>query len=48
MTVAIITDSAAALPESLTAQHGITVIPMWVTARGTSSHETDVPLAGPD
>ena len=34
MSVAIITDSAAALPPGLAARHGITVVPMWLTVRG--------------
>lgn len=34
MSVAIITDSAAALPPELVARHGITVVPMWLTVRG--------------
>ena len=34
MTVAIVTDSAAALPSELVARHGITVVPMWLTIGG--------------
>jgi fatty acid kinase fatty acid binding subunit len=34
MTVAIVTDSAAALPPALVARHGIVVVPMWLTVRG--------------
>jgi fatty acid-binding protein DegV len=34
MSVAIITDSAAAMPPELVARHGITVVPMWLTVRG--------------
>jgi DegV family protein with EDD domain len=34
MSVAIITDSAAALPSELVAVHGIQVVPMWLTVRG--------------
>jgi DegV family protein with EDD domain len=45
MTVAIVTDSAAALPEHLAAELGITVVPMWVTLDGASFHEDAVPLA---
>lgn len=34
MTVAIVTDSAAALPPDLVSRHGIIVVPMWLTVRG--------------
>jgi DegV family protein with EDD domain len=34
MSVAIITDSAAALPADLVAHFGISVVPMWLTVRG--------------
>jgi DegV family protein with EDD domain len=34
VSVAVITDSAAALPPELAARHGITVVPMWLTVRG--------------
>jgi DegV family protein with EDD domain len=34
MSVAIITDSAAALPPELVERHGITVVPMWLTVGG--------------
>lgn len=34
MSVAIITDSAAALPADLVARYGIAVVPMWLTVRG--------------
>lgn len=45
MTVAIVTDSAAALPPDLVAKHAITVVPMWLTIAGQSVKEGDVPLA---
>ena len=34
MTVAIVTDSAAALPPDLIARYGINVVPMWLSIRG--------------
>ena len=34
MTIAIVTDSAAALPDDLVARWGITVVPMWLTIDG--------------
>ncbi|MBM3671034.1 MAG: DegV family protein [Actinobacteria bacterium] len=39
MTVAVVTDSAAALPASLAQQHDIAVVPMWLTVGGTSEPE---------
>jgi DegV family protein with EDD domain len=45
MTVAIVTDSAAALPEALAAQRGITVVPMWLTIDGQAELEGARPLA---
>lgn len=45
MTVAIITDSAAALPAELAARWGITVVPMWLTIDGRSELEGTRPLA---
>jgi DegV family protein with EDD domain len=44
VTVAVVTDSAAALPPELAAAHGIAVVPMWLTIGGRSVHEGDVPL----
>jgi fatty acid kinase fatty acid binding subunit len=44
MPVAIITDSAAALPPELVARHRIGVVPMWLTIAGESVREGDVPL----
>jgi fatty acid kinase fatty acid binding subunit len=44
MSVAIVTDSAAALPPELVAQHRIGVVPMWLTIGGESVREGDVPL----
>jgi len=44
MTVAVVTDSAAALPPGLAAEAGIAVVPMWLTVRGTSVHDGDRPL----
>ncbi len=42
MGVAIITDSAAALPEDLAKHYGISIVPMWVTVDGVAMHEGDV------
>jgi DegV family protein with EDD domain len=39
MSVAIITDSAAALPAELAAAHGITVVPMLITVDGRSARD---------
>jgi DegV family protein with EDD domain len=58
VSVAIITDSAAALPPELAAQHGITIVPMWLTIGGEPElegkrsleelvAETDVTTAAP-
>jgi len=44
MRVAIVTDSAAALPFDLIRDHGITVVPMWLTVRGISEPEGHRPL----
>jgi DegV family protein with EDD domain len=45
MTVAIVTDSAATLPEALAAQWGIIVVPMWLTIDGQPELEGTRPLA---
>jgi DegV family protein with EDD domain len=45
MTVAIVTDSAAALPAELAARHRITVVPMWLTIAGQSLREGERPLS---
>lgn len=42
MTVAVITDSAAALPEEVAAAHGITVVPLGLTIGGVSVREAAV------
>jgi DegV family protein with EDD domain len=39
MSVAIVTDSAAALPADLVGAHGIAVVPMWLTVRGVPEPE---------
>ncbi len=44
MSVAVITDSAAALPPELVERHRISVVPMWLTIGGESVREGDVPL----
>jgi fatty acid-binding protein DegV len=36
MSVAIVTDSAAALPSGLAASHGISIVPMWLHVNGES------------
>ena len=45
MAVAILTDSAAALPAELAAAREIGVVPMWLMIDGESVHEGDIPLA---
>jgi DegV family protein with EDD domain len=44
MAVAILTDSAAALPRQLAAEREIGVVPMWLMIDGESVHEGDIPL----
>jgi fatty acid kinase fatty acid binding subunit len=44
VTVAIVTDSAAAVPAHLAARHNITVVPMWIHAAGTTIAEGSRPL----
>ena len=44
MTVAVITDSAAALPPALVAQHHVTVVPMWLGIGGEAELEGTRPL----
>jgi DegV family protein with EDD domain len=44
MTVAVITDSAAALPPDLAERYGVTVVPMWLTVRGEPELEGTRPL----
>lgn len=39
MTVALVTDSAAALPSELAAAHDVTVVPMWLTIGDESVHD---------
>jgi DegV family protein with EDD domain len=41
MTVAVVTDSAAALPAELVARFGIAVVPMWLTVDGVAIREGD-------
>lgn len=45
MSVAIVTDSAAALPADLAARHRITVVPMWLSIGGQSVREGERPLS---
>jgi DegV family protein with EDD domain len=45
MSVAIVTDSAAALPAELARERSIEVVPMWLTFDGTAVREGDVSLA---
>ncbi len=42
MTVAIVTDSAAALPTDVVDALGVTVVPMWLQLDGAARHEDDV------
>ncbi|HEX6231091.1 MAG TPA: DegV family protein [Actinomycetota bacterium] len=44
MSVAVISDSAAALPEDLAAAAGIAVVPMWVTIGGVAYREGEISL----
>jgi DegV family protein with EDD domain len=44
MTVAIVTDSAAALPAAIASENAIAVVPMWLTIAGRSAREGEVPL----
>jgi DegV family protein with EDD domain len=44
VTVAIVTDSAAAIPADLVAQHGITVVPMWIHSGDSTIAEGARPL----
>jgi len=44
MTVAIVTDSAAALPDEVVDRYGITVVPMWLTVNGRPELEGTRPL----
>jgi DegV family protein with EDD domain len=39
VTVAVVTDSAAALPVELAVQHAVSVVPMWLTVRGVAELE---------
>jgi len=45
MAVAIVTDSAAALPPDIAAAHNIAIVPMWLTVDGVSIQEGDMPIA---
>jgi DegV family protein with EDD domain len=44
VSVAVVTDSAAALPPELAARYGVTVVPMWLTVRGVPEFEGSRPL----
>ncbi len=44
VTVAIVTDSAAALPAEVVDALGVTVVPMWLQLDGTARHEDEVDL----
>jgi DegV family protein with EDD domain len=44
MAVAIVTDSAAALPAELAEAHAVTIVPMWLTIGGVGMHDGEVPL----
>ena len=48
MTVAVITDSAAALPTDLATGADIAVVPMWLTWRGRPEPEGTRPLVSED
>jgi DegV family protein with EDD domain len=44
MSVAIVTDSAAAIPADLAAAHAVSVVPMWIHADGRTVAEGERPL----
>jgi DegV family protein with EDD domain len=44
MSVAIVTDSAAALPTQIAGERSIAVVPMWLTIDGTAIHEGEMSL----
>jgi DegV family protein with EDD domain len=44
MSVAVVTDSAAALPADLAMRHGVAVVPMWLSVRGEPEPEGQRPL----
>ncbi len=44
MPVAVLTDSAAALPKAVAAEAGIDVVPMWLTIGGTTVHDGELGL----
>jgi fatty acid kinase fatty acid binding subunit len=44
MTVAVLTDSASALPAAVAAAHGVMVVPMWLEIDGRSVHDGDAAL----
>ncbi len=44
MSVAVITDSAAAMPSEVAQDAGIAVMPMWVTVGGETLRDTELPL----
>jgi DegV family protein with EDD domain len=44
MAVAVLTDSAAALPKQTAIDAGVTIVPMWLTIGGTPVHDGDLAL----
>jgi DegV family protein with EDD domain len=44
MSIAVLTDSAAALPEELAARFGVVIVPMWVTIGAVPYREGDLSL----
>ena len=44
MSIAIVTDSAAAIPPSIARDHEIEIVPMWLTIDGTSVREGEIGL----
>jgi DegV family protein with EDD domain len=44
MTVAVVTDSASALPAYLAAAHGVTVVPIWLELDGRARRDGDVAI----
>src|SRR5262249_15360480 len=45
MTVAVVTDSASALPAPVAAAHGVTVVPIWLDLDGRSVRDSEAAAA---
>ncbi|MCJ7438018.1 MAG: DegV family protein, partial [Acidimicrobiia bacterium] len=44
VTVAVVTDSAAALPAEFVERYGVTVVPMWITVGGRTTRDGETTL----